>query len=92
MLAKQVWRADIVPKACWLNRWTSDSKQFYCIEGKGEAIHRFDVRTGRSYKLTDLKKYEMPRFGIGFAVAPDDSPLLVRDIGIQEIYALDWQR
>ncbi len=24
-------------------------------------------------------------------LAPDDSPLLLRDIGIEEIYALDWQ-
>jgi hypothetical protein len=24
-------------------------------------------------------------------LAPDGSPLLVRDIGTQEIYALDWQ-
>jgi hypothetical protein len=23
-------------------------------------------------------------------LAPDDSPLLVRDVGTQEIYALDW--
>jgi hypothetical protein len=23
-------------------------------------------------------------------VAPDDSPLVLRDIGTQEIYALDW--
>jgi hypothetical protein len=25
-----------------------------------------------------------------FALAPDDSPILLRDIGSQEIYALDW--
>jgi hypothetical protein len=24
-------------------------------------------------------------------MAPDDSPLLLRDTGTQEIYALDWQ-
>jgi hypothetical protein len=24
-------------------------------------------------------------------LAPDDSPLLLRDTGTQEIYALDWQ-
>jgi len=24
-------------------------------------------------------------------LAPDDSPLVLRDIGTQEIYAFDWQ-
>jgi hypothetical protein len=29
--------------------------------------------------------------GQWFALAPDDSPVLLRDIGSQEIYALDWE-
>jgi len=27
----------------------------------------------------------------GFTLAPDDSPLLVRDAGTQDVYALDWE-
>jgi hypothetical protein len=30
-------------------------------------------------------------FGYWLGMAPDDSPLLLRDTGTQEIYALDWQ-
>jgi hypothetical protein len=26
-----------------------------------------------------------------FGLTPDDSPLVLRDTGTQEIYALDWQ-
>jgi hypothetical protein len=26
-----------------------------------------------------------------FGLAPDDSPIVLRDTGTQEIYALDWQ-
>jgi hypothetical protein len=30
-------------------------------------------------------------FGNWTGLAPDDSPLALRDIGTQEIYALDWE-
>ncbi len=29
--------------------------------------------------------------GLWFGVTPDDAPLLLRDTGAPEIYALDWQ-
>jgi hypothetical protein len=31
-------------------------------------------------------------FGNWSGLAPDESPLVVRDASIQEIYALDWER
>jgi eukaryotic-like serine/threonine-protein kinase len=31
-------------------------------------------------------------FGSWFGIAPDESPLIMRDVGTQEIYALDWER
>jgi hypothetical protein len=30
-------------------------------------------------------------WGMWFGLAPDDSPLLLKDTGSQEIVALDWQ-
>ena len=30
-------------------------------------------------------------FGSWFGLAPDDAPLALRDVGIQDIYALNWQ-
>jgi hypothetical protein len=27
---------------------------------------------------------------VGFALDPDDSPVILRDVGIQEIYSLAW--
>jgi hypothetical protein len=29
--------------------------------------------------------------GFWFGITPDNSPLVLRDTGTQEIYALDWQ-
>ena len=50
---------------------------------------------------SDLREYASAHFPIyrlcqrsrtaGKVGAPDDSPLLLRDTGAQEIYALDWQ-
>ena len=30
-------------------------------------------------------------FGPWFGIAPDDSPLVMRDVGTHEIYGLDWE-
>ena len=37
-----------------------------------------------------MRRYWGP-FGPWTGLGPDDTPLLVRDISSQEIYALDWQ-
>jgi hypothetical protein len=42
--------------------------------------------------VADLKTFRQAGyFGYWLGMAPDDSPLLLRDTGTQEIYALDWQ-
>jgi len=40
--------------------------------------------------LQGVKRAE-GEFGKWSGVTPDGSPLLLRDIGTQEIYALDWE-
>ena len=40
----------------------------------------------------DLKNFRQTGYyGSWLGMAPDDSPLLLRDTGTQEIYALDWE-
>ena len=43
--------------------------------------------------MADLKDLRLVQTHLGswFGLAPDDSPLVLRDIGIQDIYALDWK-
>ena len=42
--------------------------------------------------MVDLKNFRTGGyFGFWLGFAPDDSPLLLRDTGTQEIYALDWE-
>lgn len=52
------------------------------------------VRTGdrKLERVADLKNLRQAgQFLFDLSMAPDDSPLLTRETGTQEIYALDWQ-
>jgi hypothetical protein len=91
-VGKQTWSEKVAPKECWLQRWSRDSKSFYCMVGKGEVIHRFDVETRRSQKMVSLKDYRVTgNYWIWLGVSPDGSPLILNDVGTQEIYALEWR-
>jgi len=42
--------------------------------------------------VTDLKDLPTTGYwGYSLALAPDDSPLLLRNLGTQDVYALDWE-
>lgn len=89
---KEKWSDTVLPKECWLQRWTRDSKSVYCMQSKGVAIHRYDVETGRSEQVVSLKDYRptgniFPWFGL----SPDGSPLILNEVGVQEIYSLELQ-
>lgn len=46
-------------------------------------------QAGRIVNLSDVGKFATGNFGVWTGLGPDDSILAIRDIGIQEIYALD---
>ena len=54
---------------------------------------RVRVSDRRVEKVVGLKNMKNTGWGGGlwFGVTPDGSPLLLRDTGTQEIYALDWK-
>ena len=74
--------------------WSKDGKSI-CFESWGAEAAFFRVR------LSDhaLEKIATPKglrrapgtFGQWSGIAPDDAPVLLRDVGTQEVYALDWQ-
>ena len=56
------------------------------------SVMRIRIRDRKIERVADLKKFRQTGFyTIRLGMAPDDSPLLLRDTGTQEIYALDWQ-
>ena len=76
----------------WLN-WSKDGQSVYLLDftGKG-AVLRIRLADHRIDRVADLKDFVTTgQFGGSLALTPDDSPLLLRDRGTQDVYALDWK-
>jgi serine/threonine protein kinase/Tol biopolymer transport system component len=93
----QRWTELATPSINFLN-WSHNGKYIYFNTVPGEAmesaIYRVQVTRWKIGRMTDLKGLRQAtglwsEYWIG--LAPDDSPLILRDIGSQEIYALDLQ-
>jgi hypothetical protein len=59
-----------------------------------DAFYRFDIKTQHVERLAGLGSVKRPRtqsFGAWTGLAPDDSPLALRDISNYEVYGLGWQ-
>ena len=72
--------------------WSKDGKYIYFLRvPKDPAVLRVRISDRKLEEVVDLTNSRMRGyFGFWLGLAPDDSPLLLRDTGRQEIYALDW--
>jgi Tol biopolymer transport system component len=56
------------------------------------AIFRIRIKDRKLEQLGSLRDFRQgSQGGTWMGLAPDDSPLFLRDTGIQDIYALDWE-
>ena len=71
--------------------WSHDEKYIY-VKGEPSAVFRIRVSDHQIERVVDLERFRLATGAIGpwAGLAPDDSPLVVHDVGTQEIYALDW--
>ena len=75
--------------------WANDSKSvlFDTTEAAEPAFYRVrisDLHLETIVNLKDVRRY-FGEFGPWSGMAPDGSPLLVRDISNEEVYSLDLQ-
>ena len=74
--------------------WSRDGRYIYFdgILDNQESYYRAQVSNGKLEPIFSMKGFQAAggAFGNWSGLAPDESPLLVRDASIQEIYALDW--
>jgi len=75
--------------------WSHDGQYLYFDTTLSEdaaflRVRISDHKLERLFSLRGVRRFWGP-FGSWTGLAPDDTPLLVRDISSQEIYALDWQ-
>ncbi|MGA8313738.1 MAG: protein kinase [Terriglobales bacterium] len=92
--ATQKW-SELAKMNVGFTDWSSDGKYVYFDTGLGDnpGVYRVRVSDRKIERVADLKGLRrtvnawIPWSG----VAPDGSPLLVRDISSQEVYALDFE-
>jgi len=87
--ATKKWRA--VGRGGGFLNWSRDGKfvYFYDVLGKVGAIERLRVSDGKLEQAVSLNDIRIGWYWTG--LAPDDSPMVIRDASTQEIYALDWE-
>jgi Tol biopolymer transport system component/DNA-binding winged helix-turn-helix (wHTH) protein len=70
--------------------WSRDGKHVYFnAPTQDSAFVRVRVSDRKLERLVSLE--DIRQVGFWSGLAPDDSPLVVRDVGTQEIYALEWE-
>lgn len=76
----------------WL-AWSHDSQYVYVLDFKNKnAVVRIRVSDHKMEPVADLTNLTTTgRYGAALALAPDDSPLLLRDTGTQDVYSVDWE-
>jgi DNA-binding winged helix-turn-helix (wHTH) protein/Tol biopolymer transport system component len=69
--------------------WSHDDQHIYFVGGTANdrVLYRIRVSNGKLERIMDLAGF--PYLGTWLGLAPDDSPLMLRDVRQTEIYALD---
>jgi Tol biopolymer transport system component len=92
-LQTQQWTELVRSELNWFN-WSHDGRRVYFEQhGDVHAVMRVSLDTRKVEKVVSLQN--LKRAGANgsfwFGLAPDDSPVVLRDTGTQEIYSLDWE-
>ena len=92
-LRTQHWIELVRRELNWFN-WSRDGRHVYFEQhGAQHAVMRVGLDDRKVDQIVSLQNVK--RAGVDgsfwFGLAPDDSPIVLRDTGTQEIYALDWQ-
>ena len=88
----QKWTPLATGSLSWLN-WSHDGQYVYVLDYSGKtAILRIHINDHKAEQVADLKNMATAgRYGAALALAPDDSPLLLRDTGSQNVYSVDFE-
>jgi eukaryotic-like serine/threonine-protein kinase len=94
-LASRKW-TDLVSMGCSYPNWSRDSRYVYFNNSYQRKLRIYRVRvsdrkTEMVAEIPDIGRMAVGRFGWWTGLGPDDSMLALRDISVQELYALDWQ-
>ncbi len=90
--ATQKWD-EIAKISLGFPNWSKNGDYIYFLHEENEpSVMRVHISDHKVERAADLKNFRQAGyFSIWLGIAPDDSPLLLRNTGTQEIYSLDWQ-
>jgi Tol biopolymer transport system component len=76
--------------------WSEDSKCIYFSGNYEQSLPFYrvclaDRKLERIMNISDYGRLAIGRFGSWSGLGPGDVPLILRDISVQEVYALEWQ-
>jgi len=83
------WR-DVAHGMFQFNTWSQNGKSIYLVDVSRDEIMRFELDHANLVKIASLKGIEQGNRG-WIGLARDDSPLLVRDKSVSDVYRLDMQ-
>jgi len=88
----QKWSELANGSLSWLN-WSHDGQYVYVLDSRGKnAVVRIRISDHQTEQVVDLKNFATTgRYGGCLSLAPDDSVLLLRDTGSQDVYSVDWE-
>ena len=72
--------------------WSQDGEYVYFLQQQPDVgVFRVGIRDRKVEQVVSVKGFQLTGYwGLWLGLAPDDSPLLLKDTGSQEIVALDW--
>ena len=72
--------------------WSKNSDYVYFLHEEDQpSVMRVRITDRKVETVADLKHFRQAGYwSVWLGMAPDDSPLLLRDTGTEEIYALEW--
>jgi Tol biopolymer transport system component len=88
---KQRWSELQKGECCDYPTWSSDSQFVYFVvdTSNDPGVYRVRVSDGRAERVVDLKGFRHTgAVGLWMGLDPNDTPLLLRDTGSDDIYAL----
>src|SRR5262245_61831827 len=88
----QKWTVLAQQQALW-PRWSRDGKSIYFSSARDNDMSRVRIDDRKIERLSSLKDFRLApgAFGAWVGWTPDDQPLMLRDVGTQDIYDLEWQ-
>ena len=95
-LSSRRWSVLVENLYSGFNQWSENSQAIYFLgspKGKHTAIFRVRLSNHKLEQVTSLEHFRQASGLIGawMGIAPDDSPMLLEDVGTQDIYALDLE-